>query len=183
MKKRVFFIATAVSLSLAATPANAGIQERLENHEERMENRQERAQENRENRQENRQERQENRQEKRSEIAENHGLRLEKRFGDYYTRLNTIIGKIQARIDASTTKNTAESQAKLEEAKTKLSEAKTLADSAVSQFKALDPAKYAEQKTAAQAARDTANKARQAFVDTLKLMNESVKLLKSAPAK
>ena len=141
-----------------------------------MENRQEQIQE-------NKAERVENRQQRRSDIAENHALRLEKRFGSYYTRLSAIVTKIQARIDASTTKNTTEAQSKLTEAKTRLEQAKVSADSAIAQFKAIDPTKWEEQKEKAKLARDEANKARQGFIDTLKLLNESVKLLKSAPVK
>ncbi len=165
-----------IALSLTAIPVHASLQERVNTRQNKME-------EQVENRQENREERQENRQEKRTIRFEDHGTRLEARFTAYYTRLNNIITKVQARIDASTDKDTTTAQSKLTEAKNTLAEAKSLADSAISQFKAIDPAKWEEQKEAAKAARDTANKARQSFLDTLKLINDSVKLLKSAPAK
>jgi len=152
-----------------SSPVYAALQNRLENRQEKMELRQEN--------------RQEQRQEKRSDVAGKHSERLAQRFSNYQTRFAALIAKIQARIDLSTTKNVTSAQAKLDDAKAKLAYAIITGEKAVAQFKAIDPAKWVEQKAEAQAARDTADQARNAFKDTLALMIESVKLLKSAPAK
>lgn len=174
--KRLKTVSLAFLFLLLASPVSANLGERLDARKDKIEVRQGEIKENRE-------ERQENRQERRSDLAGKHADRLSQRFGNYYTRLNTIISKIQSRIDASTTKNTTNSQNKLTDAKNKLAEAKTLGDSAVAQFKAIDPAKWDEQKSKAQVARDTADKAREAFKSTISLMSESIKALKSASAK
>lgn len=174
--KRLKTLSLAVLFLLLATPVSATLGERLDASKDKIEARQEQ-------RTENREERQENRQDRRSDVAGKHADRLEQRFNNYYTRLNTIIGKIQARIDASTTKDTSEAQSKLNEAKAKLTEAKTLGESAIVQFRAIDPAKWSEQKAKAVGARDTANKAREAFKATIALLVEAVKALKSAPLK
>ncbi|OGD83600.1 hypothetical protein A2572_04870 [Candidatus Collierbacteria bacterium RIFOXYD1_FULL_40_9] len=170
--KKINFLVPALALVLFATPALANLQDKIETHQERAENREER-----------RQEVKEKRQESRSERLEAHGTRLQTRFDAYYTRLNNIITKLESRITATTNKDTTAAKAKLQEAKDMLQQAKTLADSAVSQFKAIDPVDWEDQKDAAKAARDTAQKARLAFVDTIKLINDTVKLLKSAQPK
>ncbi len=177
-----------------ATPANAGLMDNLQARKEKMEAQREEAKTRQEERVTAREEKKEeikqekeervaNRETKRSDVAGKHADRLEEHFANYYTRLNMIMGKIQTRIDATTTKDTTAAKAKLAEAKAKLAEAKTLGASAVAQFRAIDPAKWSEQKAKAEAARDTANKAREGFKSTLALMVESIKALKSAPVK
>lgn len=126
-----------------------------------------------------------NRQERRSDVAKKHADRLEQRFGNYYTRLSTILTKLQARVDAISAdkKDTTIAKARLAEAKTKLEEAKTLGATAVGLFRSIDPAKWSEQKTQAVAARDTANQAVKAFKAAHALMVEAIRSLKSINAK
>lgn len=177
-----------------ASPVNAGIMDNLQARKDKMEEKreevklrqEERAASREAKREEVKSEKEEriaNRETKRSDVAGKHADRLEEHFANYYTRLNMIMGKIQTRIDATTTKDTAAAKAKLVEAKAKLEEAKTLGASSVAQFRAIDPAKWSEQKSKAEAARDTANKARESFKSTLALMVESIKSLKSAAVK
>jgi hypothetical protein len=131
--------------------------------------------------QEIREERKDNRQERRSSVAENHASRLERRFGFYFTRLDNIMTRFQKRLDTLTAagKDTAAVQAKLDAAKAKLVEAKTKGAQAVAAFKAIDPAKFSEQRTEAFAARDLANAARKLFMETHTLLKEALRLLKT----
>lgn len=126
------------------------------------------------------------RQELRSTVAENHANRLERRFTLYYTRLSNIITRFQARLDTLKTagKDTTAAQAKLDLAKTRLEEAKAKGDAAVAAFKAIDPAKFSEQRTQAFAARDLAMEARKLFQETHTLLKDALKELKkiSKPA-
>lgn len=114
------------------------------------------------------------RQEWRSTVAQNHALRLENRFGRYGNRLNNIVERLQTWLNTlkSEGKDVSTAQAKLDEAKTKLASAKTLGLDAVAKFKAIDPAKYEEQRDQALAARDVAQQARLAFMDALKLIKQ-----------
>lgn len=148
--------------------------------ETRMENRQEIKGEIKENRQEIKEMRVENRQEVRSVIAENHANRLERRFKYYYDRLSGIAKRIETRLATlkSQGKDTASADAKLTSAKTTLESAKSLADQAVAAFRAIDPAKFDEQKAEALAARDLANQARVAFKDALSLFKSVLKEVK-----
>lgn len=148
--------------------------------ETRMENRQEIRNEIQENREEVRELRQENRQEVRSVVAENHANRLERRFKFYYDRLSGIAARLQTRLDTleSNGKDITAALSKLTEAKTKLESAKTLGAQSVAAFRAIDPAKFEEQKTQAKAARDLANQARVAFKDALALLKAVLKEVK-----
>lgn len=121
------------------------------------------------------------RQEIRSNVAENHANRLEKRFTAYYTRLNNIITRFQARLDLlkSQNKDISAIQTKLDSAKTKLGEAKTKGESAVAAFKAIDPVKFSEQKTQVLAARDLAVSARKAYLEVHELLKAALKELKT----
>lgn len=133
------------------------------------------------NRKEIRADRKENRQARRDLRAQKHGERLEARFGHYYTRLTAIATKIQERINKlkGEGRDITTAQTKLDEAKAKLESAKSLGAEAVAAFKAIDPAKYQEQRAAALAARDKAKQARQAFQDAHKLLKEAVKIIKA----
>lgn len=124
---------------------------------------------------------QEIRGETRSDVARLHAERLEKHFGFYYNRLNNIITRFQARLDLlkAAGKDTTAVQAKLDAAKAKLAEAKAKGDAAITAFKAIDPAKFSEQRTAALAARDLATAARQLFQETHELLKEALRLLKT----
>ncbi len=137
-------------------------------------------------RQDRREERQENRQEVRSNVAENHANRLEKRFGFYFDRLNAIIARFNTRLNSLNSSDPAvvKIKTKLTLAKTKLLEAKTKGDEAIDAFRSIDPAKFAQQKAAALAARDLANSARKLYMEVHTLLKEAVKELKmvSKPA-
>ncbi len=124
---------------------------------------------------------QEIRQENRSKVAENHANRLERRFGFYYDRLSKIIVRFEARLVIldNAGKNTADSKAKLALAKTKLEAAKVAGQEAVVQFRAIDPAKFSEQKTEAFAARDLAVSARKLFQESHQLLKDALKSLKT----
>lgn len=127
-----------------------------------------------------------NLQEMRDNVAARHANRLERRFNFYYTRLSNILLRFQKRLDTlkADGKDVTTIQQKLDATKAKLEEAKTKGMEAVAAFKAIDPAKFSEQKTAAFAARDLANAARKLFADTLVLLKDALKALKvvSKPA-
>ena len=131
--------------------------------------------------QEVRQESQTLRQEIRSNVAQNHANRLERRFEFYYKRLNNIITRFESRLELLKNggKNTSAAQLKLDAAKAKLEAAKLKGEEAVAAFKAVDPAKYAEQKTAILAAKDTAVAAKQLFQDAFDLLKLALKELKT----
>lgn len=133
-----------------------------------------------ENRQERQEERQENRQEIRSNIASNHAERLENRFMLYSKRLGNIIERFQVRLDTikADGKDTSNVQSLLTNAKTKLGEATTKGNGAIAAFRAIDPAKFAEQKTQVLAARDLANQARRLFVEVHQLLKSALIELK-----
>ncbi len=120
-------------------------------------------------------------QETRSDVARLHAQRLEKHFGFYYNRLNNIITRFQARLDLlkAAGKDTAAPQAKLDAAKAKLAEAKVKGDEAITAFAAIDPARFAEQRTAAFAARDLAVAARALFQEAHALLKEALRSLKT----
>ena len=148
--------------------------------ETRLENREEIKNEIKENREEMREVMTENRQEVRSVVAENHANRLERRFKFYYDRLSGIATRLQTRLTTlkSGGKDTSIAETKLTEAKTKLETAKSLGSQAVAAFRAIDPAKFEEQKAEAIAARDLANQARVAFKEALSLFRSVLKEVK-----
>lgn len=121
------------------------------------------------------------RQEFRSEVAAMHANRLDNRFGFYHRRLNTVIEKMQTRINKlkENGKDVTAAQTKLDEAKAKLAEANKYSMDSIAKFRSIDPAKYAEQKAIALEARDLAAKGREAFVATTKLLKECLELLKA----
>lgn len=176
MKMKTLTIsATALALLFLTTTVSA--------NEDRVEARQERIQVRQETAIENKTERAQARQETRSDVAAKHATRLEQRFAGYYKRLSAILLKLQTRVDAITDKDTTTAKAKLSQAKTKLEEAKVLGEKAVSLFKAIDPAKWSEQKSQAVTARDTAKAAHKAFKEAHALMVEAIKSLRSINAK
>lgn len=148
--------------------------------ETRVENRQEVRELREDNRQETRELRVENRQEIRSGVAANHAVRLERRFQYYYTRLSGIATRLQTRLNLlkAEGKDITSAQAKLTAAASKLDTAQSLGVQAVAAFRAIDPAKFEEQKAEAQAARDLANQARVAFKDTLALLKATLQEVK-----
>lgn len=182
MKKYLLLVATALLLTPITVraesdenvtrrrpdrPAQAEIQEI---RQDRMEDRQER-----------REEIQDNIQERRSNVAENHANRLERRFAFYYSRLGNIIMRFEKRLDIlkADGKDITAVSIKLTEVKTKLESAKAKGAEAVAAFRAIDPAKFSEQKTEALAARDLANSARKLFVETHTLLKDALKSLKA----
>lgn len=120
----------------------------------------------------------EERQIRRDKRAENHANRLNERFGNYYDRLNKIIEKVQTRLTnmMADGKDVDASQVKLNEAKTKLEAAKALGDESVLLFNSIEADKFEAQKDIAISAKDKANEARKAFIESHKLIKESVKL-------
>ncbi len=117
----------------------------------------------------------------RSNIAENHATRLSKRFEYYYSRLTNIMARFDKRLDVlkADGKDVTALKTKLEQVRAKLGEAKTAGDAAVAAFKAIDPAKFSEQKTQAQAARDQAISARKLYLEAHKLLKEALSSLKA----
>lgn len=168
------------SLLLILSTSTTHAEEDRTLRETRVENRQEVREEVKENREDMRALRAENRQEVRSVVAENHANRLERRFKFYYDRLSGIAARLQTRLDTlkSTGKDVSTAQTKLTEAKTKLESAKNLGAQSVAAFRAIDPAKFEEQKVEAVAARDLANQARTAFKDALVLFKNVLKEVK-----
>lgn len=124
---------------------------------------------------------QEIRQENRSNVAELHATRLERRFKFYYERLNNIMTRFQARLDLLTSegKSTSTVQLKLSTAKAKLEEAKLKGARAIAAFRAIDPVKVRDQKSALLIASNLATEARKLFQDTLDLLKLAFKELKT----
>lgn len=120
-----------------------------------------------------RDERQENREQQRIEFAKKHVERITKRFGEYYERLNKIIAKVETKVA-----NNSLAKAKLSEAKSKLAEAKTLSDEAIGLFSEITTGNLGSNDENVSNAKEKANSARQAFVDTLKLIGDAVKIAK-----
>lgn len=121
------------------------------------------------------------REENREQRSANHADRLTKRFGMYYERLNKIILKIQERIDNldDQGKNMALSQEKLNLAKGMLAEAKENGDQAINLFNSIEADSYELQRETALKARDLAKQATKAYIDSHKLVKETVKIVKS----
>lgn len=121
------------------------------------------------------------RQELRSKVAENHANRLERRFKFYFDRMTGIATRFQARLDTlkAAGKDVSAVQSKLDLATAKLSEAKTSGEAAVAAFRAIDPAKFSEQKEEARAARDLAQATRALFKEVHTLFKDALKSLKS----
>lgn len=113
-------------------------------------------------------------------VAENHARRLERRFAHYVERFEAIIARIETRLAtlSGEGKDVADVQVKLHQAKSMLAQAKATGVQAVAAFKAIDPAKYEEQKDEILAARTLAEKAVKEFKDTFKLLRETIKLMK-----
>jgi hypothetical protein len=173
--KRIQTVSLIFLFLILASPTYATLGDRLDARKDKMEARQEQVGVKKEDRQEARQA-------QRTDIAGKHADRLEQHFNNYFTRFTSLIAKIDARIAATTNKNTDAAKAKIIDAKAKLALAKTLGDKSIAQFRAIEPAKWPAQKPEAVSARNTANEAKEAFKGTLALMVETVKILKSAPA-
>ncbi len=119
----------------------------------------------------------------RNDVAQIHATRLKHRFlGIYYPKLDAFIQKVQAKIDsmAASGKIMAEAQSELNEAKAALQAAKTLADQSIAGFEAIEPAKYNIQRQQAVDASQTAKTARAKFVETIKLLKNTLKLMREA---
>lgn len=119
---------------------------------------------------------QENVQAKKENVASNHADRLEKRFALYTKRLTSLADKIQTRIDKREQegKKNGDAQLKVDTARKQLVLATELGAEAVKMFRAIEPAKYTEQRDQAIKARDKAKEARKAFVETHRLLREAI---------
>lgn len=128
-------------------------------------------------RQDVRQDLQAGREQIRSDIASAHANRLERRFRFYYDRLSGIAHRLQLRLDTLKAggRDTTQAQKDLDDAVSKLSNAQSKGEQAVNGFRAIDPAKFAEQKSQALAARDLANDARSDFKAALALLKTALK--------
>ena len=131
--------------------------------------------------QEIRQELETKREEIRNRIAQIHATRLTKRFDAYYLRLASIITRFEARliILQKNGKDIVPTQAKLDLAKAKLVEAKTAGQDAVKALQAIDPLKFSEQQEERLAARNLATSAHDLYKETLTLLKDSLKSLKT----
>ena len=178
--KKAFLVAPLLLVSLSTSLVHA---ESAENVTKRRQDVPERVQiqEIRQERKENLEEVKTKLQTLRSDIAENHAARLSKRFEFYYSRLMNIMARFDKRLDVlkSDGKDVTALKSKLEQVRSKLAEAKTTGDAAVAAFKAIDPVKFSEQKTQAQAARDQAIAARKLYLEAHKLLKEALVSLKS----
>lgn len=178
MKKYVLLATTALLLfpSVAVAQSDENVTKRRPDRPAQVE-----IQEIRQDRMEDRQEAKDKMQETRSTVAENHANRLERRFAFYYARLSNIIMRFEKRLDIlkADGKDIATVSAKLTEVKAKLESAKAKGVEAVAAFKAIDPARFSEQKTEALAARDLANSARKLFMETHTLLKDALKSLKA----
>lgn len=114
-------------------------------------------------------------------VAENHAQRLEKRFNFYYSRLDNILRRFQERLDLlkAANQDTASVQAKLDLARQKLEAAKLKGTQAIGAFLAIEPARFAEQKTEAFAARDLAVAARKLYQEAHEALKLALKELKN----
>lgn len=132
-------------------------------------------------RQESREDRQGDRQEVRSHVAENHATRLENSFLRYQKRFANILDRFQKRLDILKTngKDTAKVQGLVDSAKAKLTDAKAKGDGAVAAFRAIDPAKFSEQKTQLLAARDLALQAHKLYLELHQLLKTALIELKT----
>lgn len=124
------------------------------------------------------QDKQVEREQNRAQIAEFHANRLERRFTTYYNRLNRLSEKIANRLSimSQNGQDVSAAQTKLTEANSKLEEAKSYGNQAINQFRLIEADKYQTQRELALTARDLANQARQAFINSLKLYKEVVQL-------
>ncbi len=176
----IFFVLCSVFISQVKAESDENVTRRRPDSPERVEI-QEIRQDRREERQENREEVREQVQEIRSNVAENHANRLERRFAFYYSRLSNIITRFEKRLDIlkADGKDVTSVSTKLTEVKSKLESAKAKGVEAVNAFKAIDPAKFSEQKTQVLSARDLANEARKLFVETHTLLKDALKALKA----
>lgn len=167
--------------TVSSPTTRTGVQIRQEVRQEAKETRQEVRQQIQEQRKEVREAVASVRQETRSKVAENHANRLEFRFNFYVERFNDIIERFQTRLTELTNsgKDVSAVQAKLDAAKAKLAEAQAKGKEAVAAFRAIDPAKFSEQKTEALAARDLANQARTLFSETGALLKQALRELKN----
>lgn len=121
------------------------------------------------------------RQQIRSQVAENHANRLTRRFQFYFDRLTNIITRFRARLEILRTagKTVTSIEAKLDLAEAKLTAAKAKGNDAIAAFQAIDPAKFAEQKTELLAAKDLALSAKQLFQEAHQLLKDALKELKT----
>lgn len=104
-------------------------------------------------------------QETRGNVAALHASRLAKRFDFYYARFESIIARLEARVEIlkNEGKDTTKVAAQIQVAQKTLESAKDKGDRAVAAFDGIDPARFSEQKAQAFIARDLAKEARELY--------------------
>jgi chromosome segregation ATPase len=120
-------------------------------------------------------------QERRAGIARGHAERLTARFQAYYDRLSAIIAKVEARLAdlASQGIDVSVAQDQLGQVTAKLAEARNIGATAVSGFASITPETIDNQKAQIEKARSDAQAARLLFVDTIKLLQQTVQTMRT----
>lgn len=122
------------------------------------------------------------RQDRRAVAASVHATQLEKRFGEYFSKLSNLFSRIEQRANTlkSQGKNVDAVLASVAKGKAALAEAQSLGAEAIRLFKAIDPAKYAEQRAQALQAKEKAEAARKKFQEALQAARQAIAQLKTA---
>lgn len=135
----------------------------------------------REVRMENKEERQEKREDRRSALAELHGRRLESRFGFYGKRFESLIERLQSRLNTlkDSGKNTEVPQKTLDSAKAELQKAQAAANNATLLFQSIPKGETAEQRAALEKAKEAAELARKSFMSVQKMLMQVIREIKA----
>lgn len=156
-------------------------EEKLQAIEEKKVERQEKLQEAQEKKEQMKEQIQEKKLEQRSDVAAKHTINMEKRFSFYSERLDSMISKFQGKLDLMTESglDTALAQEKLNAAADQLVIAIEQANTAITEFAAIEPADFASQQELSKAAQAAAKTARDSYkavhmklVEALEIMEE-----------